>query len=241
MASQPQESVLRVTNLKKSFIVHTLGGKRIKGFPEISFEVPHGQSIALSGPSGSGKSSVLKCIHRTYLPSEGSITYQSDSVGAIDLATASEHRVLELRHREIGYITQFLNELPRVSAVDVVAQAGVGEFDSREAAREKASDLLARLNIRPALFDAFPATFSGGERQRVNIARAVITRPRLLLLDEPTSSLDSDSINAVVELLQDLQEDGTTMVMVFHDQDMIDALADHVFTMPRKDPVHACN
>ncbi len=234
------QHVLNIQKLQKSFTVHTLGGKRIEGFSEISFQVPPGGSIALAGPSGSGKSSVLKCIHRTYLPTSGAIQYESKELGPINLASATEHEVLELRKNEIGYITQFLSELPRVSALDVVAHGANGQYDSIQAAREKASELLNRLKIKPELFDAFPATFSGGERQRVNIARAVIARPRLLLLDEPTSSLDPKSVSAVVDLLQELQNDGTTMVMVFHDQEMIDALADIVFSMPRKDLEHVC-
>jgi alpha-D-ribose 1-methylphosphonate 5-triphosphate synthase subunit PhnL len=240
MSPSNSDWVLNAEHLRKSFTVHTLGGKEIEGFPEVSFSVNRSGSLALSGPSGSGKSSVLKCIHRTYKPSGGRIRYRSEEMGVVDLARATEHEILRLRHREIGYITQFLNELPRVSAVDVVAQAAVDQFESRSAARERAAELLGRLSIPSGLFDAFPATFSGGERQRVNIARAVISRPRLLLLDEPTSSLDSGSVTAVVDLLQELRDAGTTMVMVFHDDDMLEVLADEVFTMPRKEPARVC-
>lgn len=237
--AEKTNNILKVNKLAKSFTVYTLGGKKIEGFPEISFEVPHGESIALSGPSGSGKSSVLKCIHRTYLPTSGKIQYESCTFGSINIATATEHQILEMRKNEIGYITQFLSELPRVTALDVVAHGGIQHIGSREKARDRAVQLLDRLKIKKSLFDAFPATFSGGERQRVNIARAIIAQPRILLLDEPTSSLDQESIDAVVDLLLELKEAGTTMIMVFHDQDMIDALADYVFTMPRKELANA--
>jgi alpha-D-ribose 1-methylphosphonate 5-triphosphate synthase subunit PhnL len=227
--------VLTVYDLAKRFTVHALGGKTIPGFAGVSFRVPAGGAIGLRGPSGSGKSSALKCIYRTYLPTAGRIAYRSASLGDVDLAGVSEHDVLRLRSAEIGYATQFLHVMPRVSAVDVVAEPAVVDADSRDAARRRAAELLERLHIPRELFDAHPVTFSGGEQQRVNIARAVIRRPHLLLLDEPTASLDLESVRLVVGLLREIREQGTTMVVICHDPAVMAKLADEVYTMPSHD------
>jgi alpha-D-ribose 1-methylphosphonate 5-triphosphate synthase subunit PhnL len=191
--------------------------------------------MALNGPSGSGKSSILKCIYRTYTPTTGSIRFESRSMKEIEMATASDHTVLLLRIREIGYVTQFLKVLPRVSAVDVVAEPLMNSPVSRRAARRKAMALLERLHIPSALFDMHPLTFSGGEQQRVNIARAIISKPQLLLLDEPTASLDRRLMSIVIDLLIELRDQGTAMVMVFHDKRIIDAVADEIYTMPEQE------
>jgi alpha-D-ribose 1-methylphosphonate 5-triphosphate diphosphatase len=228
-------SLLKVEHLSKSFQLHTLDDKTINGFSNLSFEIQIGEVLALSGPSGAGKSSVLKCIYRTYLPSNGRIVYQAESGDFVDLASLPEYRIIQYRRSEIGMVSQFLKVLPRVAAADVVAepllQQGVAYFD----ARKRAEELLNRLNIPSRLHDAFPVTFSGGEQQRVNIARAVIGQPRLLLLDEPTASLDRGSIEMVLELLDRLRSKGTTMVMICHDQGLAQRIADEVLLM---DPGH---
>jgi alpha-D-ribose 1-methylphosphonate 5-triphosphate synthase subunit PhnL len=156
-------------------------------------------------------------------------------MGEIDLATASEHAVLRLRMQEVGYVTQFLKVLPRVPAIDVVAEPLVDGPASLRTARKKAISLLERLQIPSELFDAYPATFSGGEQQRINIARAIIGRPRLLLLDEPTASLDKKLMNIVIELLLDLRNQGTAIVMVFHNHSVIESLADEIYEMPKRE------
>jgi alpha-D-ribose 1-methylphosphonate 5-triphosphate synthase subunit PhnL len=210
--------------------VHVLGGKRIKGFEDVSFSVKRGEFLAIIGSSGSGKSSLLKCMYRTYLADSGSILYHPGSNSAIDLTTASDHEILALRRSEIGYASQLLQVVPRTIAVDVIAepllQRGIGIDDARDAA----SRYLARLRIPEDLWDAYPSTFSGGERQRVNIARALIAAPRLLLLDEPTSALDPASTAVVVEMLRAVNQ-GTTMIGIFHDLSVVRELADRVVVM----------
>jgi alpha-D-ribose 1-methylphosphonate 5-triphosphate diphosphatase len=223
--------LLKVERLSKSFTLHTLGEKTIHGFSDLSFEIGKGQVLALAGPSGSGKSSVLKCIYRTYLPSQGRILYQSPSGEDLDLAALPENRIIALRRGQIGFVSQFLKVLPRVAAADVVAEPLIQQGMMREAAREQAEELLCRLNIPSRLHDAFPVTFSGGEQQRVNIARAVIGRPRLLLLDEPTASLDVNSVQVVLDLLDELRRGGTTMVMICHDQEVARQIADVILPM----------
>jgi len=222
--------VISVNNLSKSFNLHILDEKRIEACRDVSFSVPQGGFLGLSGPSGAGKSTVLKCIYRTYLPSSGEVWYDSAGSGRVNLATLADREVIAIRTREMGYVSQFLKVIPRVSALEVVmepilARNGV----TRDEARRRAGALLERLRIPPHLFDAYPATFSGGEQQRVNIAHAVSWKPRLLLLDEPTASLDRDSIGVVLEILKELRRDGTTMIGIFHDTELMEAVTDHVF------------
>jgi alpha-D-ribose 1-methylphosphonate 5-triphosphate synthase subunit PhnL len=229
--------MLEVSGLAKSFTVHALGGKRIAGFAGVSFLVAAGEALVLAGPSGSGKSSVLKCVYRTYLPSAGSAHYHPRRGGVVDLAQASEHQMLRLRAGEIGCVTQFLRVIPRIAAVDVVAEPLLRKGIPVHEARGQAADLLARLQIPAALFEAFPATFSGGEQQRVNIARAVIAEPRLLLLDEPTASLDRTATGIVLDLLAELKCQGTALVAIFHDRAAADRIADRFCVLPERSAV----
>ncbi len=224
--------MLSVRGLSKQFRVHILDGKLIEGCREVSFEVRPGEFLALVGPSGTGKSTVLKCIYRTYLPSGGGIHYRSESFGEVDLATAPDRTVLDVRRTEIGYVSQFLRVIPRVPAVEVVMQPLLERNGTTTArARARAVELLDRLRIPRTLHDAYPSTFSGGEQQRVNIARAVSWAPRLLLLDEPTAALDPASVEAVMALLAELRAAGTTMVGIFHDQRLIERAADRAYVM----------
>ena len=217
---------LKVRNLAKNFTLHTLGGVRVHGFSDINFSLPKGQLLALSGPSGAGKSSILKTIFRSYLASSGSALFCRNDGSEVDLATCSESRVLDLRRREIGFVTQFLKILPRVSALDTVARPLV-EIGVEEAeAKARAEQMLRRLAIRPELFALSPLPFSGGEQQRVNIARGIIAPKELLLLDEPTASLDEKSSNTVLNMLAELKQQGIAMIAIFHDQDKIDRIAD---------------
>ncbi len=231
--------MLTVQHLSKTFTIHQLDGKHIEGVSPVSFSVPEGGSLALSGPSGTGKSSILKCLYRTYLPTTGSIEYESETAGVLDLATLPEHAMVHLRNAEIGYVTQFLRVIPRVPATGVVAEPLLRRGVPETEALEQAAVLLRRLRIPEELLDAYPVTFSGGEQQRVNIARAMIARPRLLLLDEPTASLDKASISIVIDLLRELQAQGTTMVMIFHDPDIMNALAGQVLSVTPREEIPA--
>jgi alpha-D-ribose 1-methylphosphonate 5-triphosphate synthase subunit PhnL len=224
---------LHVHNLRKIFTLHNRGGIQVLGFDNVDFSLKCGQLLALSGPSGAGKSSILKTIFRTYLADQGNIYFRRGNGTEVDLANCPENRVLDLRRREIGFVTQFLKILPRISALDCVAhpliEIGVGE----ERAREQARQMLTRLGIRRELFDLSPLTFSGGEQQRVNIARGIIAPKELILLDEPTASLDRKSSDIVLELLADLKKKGIAMVAIFHDQRKIEQIADVAVTIKR--------
>jgi alpha-D-ribose 1-methylphosphonate 5-triphosphate synthase subunit PhnL len=225
--------MLHVINLAKIFFLHTLGGKRLDAFQNVSLHVEPGQCLGISGPSGSGKSSIIKCINRTYLATQGTILYGS-ATGTVNLVTASEQQMIALRRKEIAYVSQFLHVLPRVSALDIVAEPLYVQGITQKAGREQARVLLGKLDIPHHLHEAYPSTFSGGEQQRINIARAVIRRPRLLLLDEPTASLDKNSEGRVVAILKELKSQGTAMVGIFHDSTVMQSIADHIYYVKTK-------
>ena len=222
--------MLRIEGLTKEFTLHVLGGKRVPAFADVTFTVPQGGLTAIVGASGSGKSSLLKCVYRTYLPTAGRIFYAGRG-GTVDLVAADDHAVLALRQQEIGYVSQFLKPPPRVAALDLVARPLVERGVAVDDARAEAATMLARLNVPRDLFDAYPALFSGGEQQRVNIARALIARADLLLLDEPTSALDTANLRVVAELLREARAAGVTMLGIFHDPAVVADLADTVVTM----------
>jgi alpha-D-ribose 1-methylphosphonate 5-triphosphate synthase subunit PhnL len=220
--------LLRVEHLEKTFTLHLLGGKRVEGLRPVSFEIAEGSFVAVVGPSGGGKSTLLKCLYRTYLPSAGSARFRLADGTVTDLAGATDAEIVAIRGREIGYVSQFLRPTPRVTAVDLVATPLRDRGVSTAEARERAADLLRRLALPADHLDGFPALFSGGEQQRVNIARALIAPSRFLLLDEPTSALDAGNQETVVALLDEARRAGTTILGIFHDIDLVRRLADHV-------------
>lgn len=233
------QPILKVAALTKHFVLHEQG-KRIPSCAGVDLEVHAGALTALLGPTGAGKSSVLKCIFRTYLPCSGTILFQRGSGGVTDLATAADHHVLDLRQREIGFVTQFMHCVPRKSALDVVAapalRAGVAPSD----ARDQAAMLLQRLNVPERLWTLPPATFSGGEKQRINLARGLITRPRLLLLDEPTASLDAHTTERVIGLLQEIKREGVGMLAIFHDPALVARLAERTVRLRSPEIARGC-
>jgi len=226
----PSDLVLRVQGLTKQFMLYEQN-KVLPGAAPIGFTVHAGELTALAGASGAGKSSLLKCVYRTYLPNAGEIAYCTAQGNWIDLATASEHEILDLRRTEISFVTQFLHFLPRQTTLDVIAKPLFDLGVDREAARDRAVTLLRQMQLPERLWKISPATFSGGEKQRVNLARSMVLRPRLLLLDEPTASLDAASTQRVVDLIHTIKQTGTGMLAVFHDPDLLEALADQLVTV----------
>lgn len=223
-------TILSIDGLSKTFDMHVLGDTQVVGLDDVSFDVSEGEFVAVVGESGSGKSSLLKCLYRTYDPSSGSVTYHGPD-GDVDLTACSNRTVVGLRGDIVGYTSQFLDEIPRVSAVDVVGRPLVEQGVDREAARETARELLSALSVPEALWNAYPATFSGGERQRVNLAQALAPKPKLLLLDEPTSALDPETRRAAIDLLESYLGPETTVIGVFHDTDVVEAVADRVVVL----------
>ena len=225
---------LKVRNLSKTFTMHNLGGILIQGFENVSFDVKQGEFLSLFGPSGMGKSSILKSLYRTYITTSGDILYTLDSKHSINIAKASESEILALRKNEIGYISQFLHVLPRISCVNIVAEPLIEKGESENAAKEKAREILSYLSIKEELFDISPLTFSGGEQQRVNIAKGIIAPKSLLLLDEPTASLDKHNTQKVIDKLQELKRDGVTMVGIFHSKEAMEQISDNMYDLKEK-------
>lgn len=224
------QPVLKTEALSKQFHLHEQGSA-IPSCKDVALEVRRGELTALIGPTGSGKSSVLKCIYRTYLPSGGRILYRDSAGQVTDLARAPEQRILALRRREIGFVTQFLRCLPRKAALEVVAEPLLAIGEARDPAQRRAAELLHLLDVPERLWKLSPATFSGGEKQRVNLARGLIARPRLLLLDEPTASIDPSTTARVVELLTTLKREGMAMLAIFHHPELVEGLAEQVVAL----------
>jgi len=223
---------LKVTNLNKKFTIYTQGGIVVDGFKNINFEIKKGEFLALLGPSGAGKSSILKTLYRTYKTSSGSIEYFYDE-GVIDIASASDSEILQLRKEQIGYVSQFLQILPRITAVEAVSAPLIQNGCYEKEARGKAKELLSDFSIKEELFELSPLTFSGGEQQRVNIAKGIIAPKSLLLLDEPTASLDKTNTLKVIEKLKKIKDEGVTMVGIFHDLDAMEMISDRVYEVER--------
>ncbi|MCR9283307.1 MULTISPECIES: phosphonate C-P lyase system protein PhnL [Roseibium] len=218
---------LYLNNVGKSFIMHLQGGTVIPVVEKVEFSVNSGECVVLGGPSGAGKSSILKMIYGNYRCDEGQILVTvGDEI--VNIAGAEPRKVLRLREDTIGYVSQFLRTIPRVSAEDVVAEPLIAQGTSEAEGVDKARSLLSRLNVPERLWTLPPATFSGGEQQRVNIARGFIAHYPILLLDEPTASLDAANRAVVVRLVEEKKTQGVAMVGILHDQDVREQIADRI-------------
>lgn len=220
--------ILDVRGLSKGFTMHHLN-TAMAAFDDISFTLQTGEFLLLKGRNGAGKSTLLRTLYRSYLAAGGQILFHT-SHGVIDLARAADVDVTYLRRTEIGFVTQFLTARPRVSAEALVAEplrlAGIDAAEALDQARH----WLNAFGVKPELWPAYPTTFSGGEQQKVNLARALILPQRLLLLDEPTASLDVSARAALIKRLAELKAAGTAMIGVFHHPgdvaDLIDSALD---------------
>nr|WP_321444955.1 phosphonate C-P lyase system protein PhnL [uncultured Cohaesibacter sp.] len=218
---------LIVTNVAKSFVMHLRGSITIPVVSRVNLVLHEGQCAVLGGPSGVGKSSILKMIYGNYAVNQGQIlTCHRNRM--VDLATADPRTILSVRRETIGYVSQFLRAMPRVSAMDVAAEPLVAQGIEVEEARSRAGNMLARLNLPEKLWQLPSATFSGGEQQRVNIARGFLTDHPVLLLDEPTASLDAANRSIVIELIEEKKAKGVALLGIFHDSDVRDVIADQV-------------
>lgn len=223
-------AIVEARGLTKTFILHNQGGTRIPVLNNLDFHVLRGECVALAGPSGTGKSTLLRALYANYKPQSGSVAVLHQG-RPVDLARADPRTVLEVRRRTLGHVSQFLRVIPRVACLDIVAAPLTDEGTPRAEARERAGALLARLNIPRRLWGLAPSTFSGGEQQRVNIARGFVKPCPALLLDEPTASLDARNRAMVVELIREVKARGTAVVGIFHDEEVRDAVADRLYPM----------
>jgi alpha-D-ribose 1-methylphosphonate 5-triphosphate synthase subunit PhnL len=221
------DAPLVVSNLAKSFTMHLQGGIILPVLANASFALMAGECAVLGGPSGAGKSSILKMLYGNYGVEAGSIRVRHRGA-AIDLAHATPREVLAVRRDTIGYVSQFLRVVPRVVALDIVAEPLVHRGADIASARDTAAGLLTRLNLPERLWSLPPATFSGGEQQRVNIARGFITDHPVLLLDEPTASLDAVNRDVVVAMIAEKKATGVAILGIFHDADVRARVADRI-------------
>ncbi|MBM3591040.1 MAG: phosphonate C-P lyase system protein PhnL [Alphaproteobacteria bacterium] len=222
--------LLRTEGLGKTFTLHLQGGTRIPVLGGVDLAVRAGECVALSGPSGAGKSTLMRCLYGNYGAGAGRILLAHQGRD-LDLARADARAVIEARRQTIGYVSQFLRVIPRVSTRDIVAEPMMARGVARVDALARASALLDRLNLPERLHGLPPATFSGGEQQRVNLARGFGPRHPVLLLDEPTASLDAANRAIVIGLIDEAKQAGTAIVGIFHDAEVREAVADRVFTV----------
>jgi len=220
-------AMIEINNAEKTFTMHLQGGVRLPVVSGVSFQVNAGECVVLAGPSGAGKSSILKMIFGNYRCDGGRIGIRHQGA-LLDLAQAEPRDVLSVRRTTIGYVSQFLRAVPRVPTIDVVAEPLLAVGIAREETRERAARLLRRINIPERLWSLPPSTFSGGEQQRVNIARGFISDHPILLLDEPTASLDAGNREIVVKLIDEKKRGGVAIVAIVHDDEVRHAIADRI-------------
>lgn len=227
--------MIEASGLTKSFTLHAQGGVRLPVLEKIDLSVRQGECVVIDAPSGRGKSTLLRVLYGNYLVDSGRILIRSNGE-MVDLASVSPRSLLAIRRHAICFVSQFLRVIPRVPTLDLVAEPLVQRGADCIDAKLKASELLVALALPERLWRLAPATFSGGEQQRVNIARAIIAEHPVLLLDEPTASLDAENRARVLALLVARRERGTAMVGVFHDPEARRAVATRMFSLPERSP-----
>lgn len=227
--------MIAASGLDKTFTLHLQGGVHLPVLRDTAITVESGECVVLAGPSGAGKSTLLRALYGNYRADRGSILIRRDravpDTPMIDIVRADPQTIMALRRDALGYVSQFLRAMPRVAARDIVAETLLARGIDQREARLRAAAMLERLGIPPRLHDLPPATFSGGEQQRVNLARSFVAPWPILLLDEPTASLDAANRDSVVDLINDAKAAGTAIVGILHDTTSRDRIADRTFTL----------
>ncbi len=222
--------VIAVEGAAKTFTLHAQGGVAIPALTGVSLTVRAGECVALTGPSGAGKSTLMRMIYGNYLIGAGRVRVRGPE-GWVEVSRAEPHAILALRRATLGWVSQFLRVIPRVPTLDVVAEPLLALGAPRAAARDRAAELLARLRVREALWGLSPTTFSGGEQQRVNIARGFAHPFPALLVDEPTASLDAANRETVLAMIAEAKARGAAILGIFHDAAARDAVCDRAFAL----------
>jgi alpha-D-ribose 1-methylphosphonate 5-triphosphate synthase subunit PhnL len=222
--------MIEARGIAKTFTLHLQGGVKLNVLRDASIAARAGECVAISGPSGAGKSTLLRALYGNYLVDAGEILVRHKGLTK-DIVAAPAETLLDIRRETLGYVSQFLRAIPRVSALDIVAARAVERGMAAPEARRAGTEILGRLGIAARLQGLLPATFSGGEQQRVNIARAFVCPWPVLLLDEPTASLDAANRDIVVALMQEAKAQGAAIIGIFHDLAVREAIADKVVTL----------
>ncbi|MGJ3507443.1 ATP-binding cassette domain-containing protein [Enemella sp. A6] len=225
------DRILAVEDLVKTFVMHAIGGRQITSLDRVSLHVDAGEHVALAGASGAGKSSLLRCLYRTYLPDAGRVVLYPDTPEELELTTLPDRTMARLRGRAFGYVSQFLQAPPRVGPLNLVTAAARRRGLDREESVDAAGTSLDRLGIGKALWDVDCSVLSGGERQRVNLAAGTVSPPALLLLDEPVSALDPANRERALAVIEDLRHGDVSVLAVYHDMHIIRRLASRVLVM----------
>ena len=224
----PGQTFIEIDNLEKHFVLHTAGGAKIPVFRDLHLSVKRGECVVLAGVSGVGKSTLMRSIYGNYRPTGGAVRVFHDG-NMIDITSAPPHQLLDIRRRTLGYVSQFLRVIPRISTLDLVMQPLVDNgVDAREA-EERSKFILDMLQLPQAHWGLPPATFSGGEQQRVNIARSFVLDFPVMLLDEPTASLDAANRERVINLIKRALGNGAALIGIFHDEAVREAVATRFF------------
>ena len=205
--------MIQIKNLNKSFQLYNQNNTNINVFKNINFKVNKGEVVALTGNSGTGKSTLLKLIYGSYIISKGDVL-----ISDINIRKSTPRDILKLRKNRLGYVSQFLRVVPRVPTIEVVIEPLLDIGCEKNIALKKGQEILERLKIPKNLWNLSPLTFSGGEQQRVNIARGFIHNYPYLLLDEPTASLDQNNKNVVLDLIEKAKLNGSAIIGIFHDE-----------------------
>jgi len=222
--------MIDVKNLCKSFVLHNQGGAVLSVLRDVSLHVDAGECLVLHGPSGTGKSTILRCLYANYRTQHGTVRLRHQQRW-VDMAGATPREILTVRRHTLGYVSQFLRVIPRIAALDIVMEPLVRNGAEHAAAKRSAQAWLERLNIPQRLWHLPPATFSGGEQQRINIARSLIAAPPILLLDEPTAALDGINRQVVIDLIDEAKRRGAAVAGVFHDTEVRDAVVTRLFNL----------
>lgn len=226
------EPVVRVEGLAKTFVLHNQGGQRLPVFDGVALTVRPGECVVLSGVSGTGKSTLMRALYGNYGADAGRILVRHGE-DWVDMVSAPPRRVLAVRRQTLGYVSQFLRVIPRVPTLEIVMEPMLAAGVAADEAARRARALLQRLCLPQALWPLPPATFSGGEQQRVNLARGFAMEYPILLLDEPTASLDDANRRTVVALIGEARARGAAIVGIFHDSVVRDAVATRIFDVTR--------
>ncbi len=239
MRNHQSNTQLQVEHLSKTFVLHNQNGARLPVLHDANLTVEGGECVVLHGHSGSGKSTLLRSLYANYLPDEGHIWVRHQERW-LDMVQAPAREILAVRRHTVGWVSQFLRVIPRIGALDLVMQPLLELGVDRGQCRARAEELLVRLNVPPRLWPLAPSTFSGGEQQRVNIARGFIVDYPVLLLDEPTASLDDRNSRAVVGLIEQAKQRGAAIVGIFHDEGVRRRVADRLHEMQPPQAVETC-
>jgi len=238
MKESVMTNLIEVRDLAKTFTLHQQHGIRLQVLRGLNFTVAAGECLVLHGQSGAGKSTLLRTLYGNYLPAGGSIRIRHAG-DWLELVGAEPRQVLAVRRQTLGYVSQFLRVIPRVPALEVVMEPALARGWSRADAETRAKALLTRLNIPERLWQLAPGTFSGGEQQRVNLARGFMVSWPVMLLDEPTASLDEANARVVLELIDEAKAAGSALIGIFHDRAIREAVADRYLDMTQEDLAHA--